>query len=161
MAKTTDDIFRCVSDHPGAVEQKGEKKKAIINRALKHRFNLDFLQILSPGCENIVNLIAYQKLPFPFYVTEAISQRLLERLIDHRKSHQWICNDVMLGICQDVLCALEYMLSRRIVTRDLTSYSMLVDNDGAASRDSSTVKLADLSLALTLPKGADNVKDTR
>lgn len=171
LGKSTSDMLMCVDAHPGNMEQLPERKLQIIQKAQRHRWSLDNLTRLSPGCRNILKLFAYQIKPFPFYITEAVEYcRLLEYLIDHRKGQRWMSNTILVHILQDVVEGLIYMAERRMVTRDVTAYNMMVEihkDNWRSSRESAsrtlsmgnfTVKIAGFGLACQLPAGAAHTK---
>ena len=171
LSKSSYDLLMCVTGHPGKAETSMEKKNQIIRKAQRHMRSLDNLKLLSIGCRNIINLLAYQIKPFPFYITEALEDcRLLEFLIDHRNVQQWLSNQVLVQIIKDVVNGLIYISNRRMVTRDVTAYSMIVEmhKDSPCSlRESASrilspgnfvVKIADLGLAFKLPDGSDKAK---
>ena len=144
LGKSADDILRCVSDHPRKAE------------SLSHQRSLDNLKLLSPGCDNIIQLLVYQIQPFPFYIHEAVDYRLLQFLCDRRNYHKWISTASLVRVVEDVTKALKYMLSKGMVTAGITAYFMNVDLGSATtpierqsnvSLQNFTVKIADLSLA--------------
>ena len=168
LSKSTNDMLMCVSDHPGKMETSKERKLQIIQKAQRHRMTLDNLKLLSPGCRNIINLLAYQIKPFPFYITEAVeNRRLLEFLLDHRNVQQWLSNEVLVQVIQNVVKGLLYIAGQNMVTRDITAYSMIAEIHGGnpgSSRESASrllslgnfiVKIVELGLAFGLPSGTD------
>ena len=135
------------------------KERQDIERARRQRLNFDLLVKLNSGsrCKQILQVYTYQHKPFPFCLTEDIKEeRLLQFLLSHRHSQQWLSRSTLLGVLKDITEALLFLKQNDIVQRDITSYNMgVLDAKGGQDRSPTdvlpsqhfTVKLLDLGLA--------------
>ncbi|KAK7492220.1 hypothetical protein BaRGS_00016517 [Batillaria attramentaria] len=161
----TKGLLECVREHKCS-NATTELQLQTAVRGERHINNHSNLQLLSPGCRHILQLWAFQVIPFPFYMTESVEERrLIGFLLDHRSQEKWLNTPVQVRICQDILEALLYLEQRGVVNADITTYNMIVEDlHGTRSQRlhilpsySFAVKLADLGLARKLPRNATSV----
>lgn len=130
-------------------------KKIRLGGQIRH---LEMLLQLSPST-HIIQMLAYQVNPFPFYVTEQVKgQRLLDHLLSHRTGQRWLDTPTLCRVSLDIVSALEFLDSKNIASRDITAYDLVVAGrrrrGGKAGElievlasDEFTIRLANLSLA--------------
>ncbi|XP_076457847.1 uncharacterized protein LOC143291709 isoform X1 [Babylonia areolata] len=141
--QAADDLKNCLREHGGC-----ESKRYIKN--------LDMLKLLSPRCRNIIDLHAYQFLPFPVYITEKVSHhRLLNLLLAHRRAEKWLPESTMRETCSQVISAFIFLSKQNIDPCGVTCYNTMVLPESETSGSlcsvltskGFTVKLTDLGLA--------------
>ncbi|XP_070203752.1 uncharacterized protein [Littorina saxatilis] len=150
-------LKKCLSDHPGCKEHDADLHAKIAERSQRHVRHLDMLKEHSPQCSHLLQLFAYQLLPFPLYITEKVQKRrLLSHLLNQRSSESPLSSSEQVAIMHGVIEALKYLYSHRIDPRDVTAYNMVVElgtencdvtQCSGVCHHNLVVKLADLGLA--------------
>jgi hypothetical protein len=126
------DFKRCSVGHMNESAKAG-KHEAKLGECYMNNF--DSLVELSPVSKHVLELFAFQYKPFPFYITEVIQDhRLLDYLLDHRESGEWLSRDSVLEIAAQVREGLQFLNDRQTVLRDVCAYNLLVVDHGHALR---------------------------
>ena len=146
-------LHKCMNEHPGLREESVSRSIELAENAERHKNNFNNLLELSPRSQHIVQLLALQYDPVPFYITEAVEgHRLLMHILECRHAKSWLPVQTVVAAAKDIVQALRFLESRDMVCRDVTAYNMAVYSLSGTQKRSENVfsgrfiiKLVDLS----------------
>ena len=148
-------LQKCMNEHPGLREEDVNHSIQLAEDAERHKNNFNNLLQLSPRSQHVIQLLALQYDPVPFYVTEAVEgHRLLMHLLECRHAKSWLPMHTILAAARDhIVPALLFLESHDMVSRDVTAYNMVVYGlEGTEKRRENVfsgrfiIKLVDLGL---------------